>query len=112
VASVPRPRPSRPGALRAAALVGALVAVSALLTACGSSSSTPSAASSPATGATPSPGSAGASGASTSAYPVTVSDCGTPVTVTAEPTRAVPNDINTTEDMIALGLESHMVGGS
>jgi iron complex transport system substrate-binding protein len=41
---------------------------------------------------------------------VTVSDCGTPVTFTAAPTRAVSNDINTTEDMIALGLESHMVG--
>jgi iron complex transport system substrate-binding protein len=44
------------------------------------------------------------------AYPVTVSDCGSPVTFTSAPTRAVSNDINTTEDMIALGLESHMVG--
>ena len=41
---------------------------------------------------------------------MTVSDCGTPVTYTRAPTRAVSNDINTTEDMIALGLESHMVG--
>jgi iron complex transport system substrate-binding protein len=41
---------------------------------------------------------------------VTISDCGTPVTYTQAPTRAVSNDINTTEDMIALGLESHMVG--
>jgi iron complex transport system substrate-binding protein len=112
VASVLRPRPSRPSALRAAALVGALVAVSALLTACGSSSSAPSAASSPttATGSSSSPSSAGSSTAAASAYPVTVSDCGTPVTFTTEPTRAVSNDINTTEDMIALGLESHMVG--
>jgi iron complex transport system substrate-binding protein len=43
-------------------------------------------------------------------YPVTVSDCRSPVTYTQAPTRAVSNDINTTEDMIALGLESHMVG--
>jgi iron complex transport system substrate-binding protein len=112
VPSVPRPRPPRPSALRTAALVGALVAVSALLAACGSSSSTPSAASSPATatGSPSGPGSAGPSAAATSAYPVTVSDCGTPVTVTAEPSRAVSNDINTTEDMIALGLQARMVG--
>jgi iron complex transport system substrate-binding protein len=46
----------------------------------------------------------------TSIYPVTVSSCGVPVTYTEAPTRAVSNDINTTEDMLALGLESHMVG--
>ncbi len=45
-----------------------------------------------------------------SAYPVTVSSCGVPVTFDRAPTRAVANDINTTEDMLALGLESHMVG--
>jgi iron complex transport system substrate-binding protein len=33
-----------------------------------------------------------------------------PVTYDSAPTRAVSNDINTTEDMLALGLESHMVG--
>ena len=67
-----------------------------MLAACSSGSSSPqSAASSPATAA---------------AYPVTVSNCGTSVTYTQAPTRAVSNDINTTEDMIALGLESHMVG--
>jgi len=32
------------------------------------------------------------------------------VTYTDAPTRAVSNDVNTTEDMLALGLESHMVG--
>jgi iron complex transport system substrate-binding protein len=48
--------------------------------------------------------------AAATGYPVTVPDCGTPVTYTQAPTRAVSNDINTTEDMIALGLESHMVG--
>jgi iron complex transport system substrate-binding protein len=41
---------------------------------------------------------------------VTVSDCGQPVTFDRPPSRAVTNDINTTEDMLALGLQSHMVG--
>jgi iron complex transport system substrate-binding protein len=45
-----------------------------------------------------------------SLYPVTVSSCGVPVTYDSAPKRAVSNDINTTEDMLALGLESHMVG--
>jgi iron complex transport system substrate-binding protein len=83
-----------------------------MLTACGSSSSPPSAASSPSTAPSSpsSPSSAGSRTGAASAYPVTVSDCGTLVTFTAEPTRTVSNDINTTEDMIALGLESHMVG--
>ena len=45
-----------------------------------------------------------------SGYPVTISNCGTSVTYTKAPTRAVSNDINTTEDLLALGLESHMVG--
>jgi iron complex transport system substrate-binding protein len=45
-----------------------------------------------------------------SSYPVTVTSCGVPVTYDATPQRAVANDINTTEDMLALGLESHMVG--
>jgi iron complex transport system substrate-binding protein len=43
-------------------------------------------------------------------YPVTVSSCGVPVTYDRAPTRAVSNDINTTEDMLALGLASRMVG--
>jgi iron complex transport system substrate-binding protein len=33
-----------------------------------------------------------------------------PVTFDRAPRRAVSNDINTTEDMLALGLQSHMVG--
>jgi iron complex transport system substrate-binding protein len=45
-----------------------------------------------------------------SKYPVTVTSCGVPVTYDRAPQRAVSNDINTTEDMLALGLESHMVG--
>ncbi len=48
--------------------------------------------------------------AAASHYPVTIDNCGTPLTFTKAPTRAVSNDINTTEDMLALGLESHMVG--
>lgn len=44
------------------------------------------------------------------AYPVTVTSCGVPVTYDRAPTRAVSNDINTTEDMLALGLESRMAG--
>jgi iron complex transport system substrate-binding protein len=70
----------------------ALLAAGGALAAC--SSSTP-AASSP---------------AHTSAYPVTVSSCGVNVTYKSAPKRAVSNDINTTEDMLALGLESHMAG--
>jgi iron complex transport system substrate-binding protein len=49
---------------------------------------------------------AGASGN----YPVTISNCGTSTTYTKAPTRSVSNDTNTTEDMLSLGLESHMVG--
>ena len=44
------------------------------------------------------------------AYPVTVASCGVAVTYDRAPTRAVSNDINTTEDMLALRLESRMVG--
>jgi iron complex transport system substrate-binding protein len=73
------------------------------LAGCGSAAPSSSAASS-----------AGASSAGASpeaaAYPVTVTSCGVPVTYDSAPTRAVSNDINTTEDMLALGLESHMVG--
>ena len=43
-------------------------------------------------------------------YPVTITNCGTPITFEHAPTRAVSNDINTTEDMLALGLEHSMVG--
>jgi iron complex transport system substrate-binding protein len=85
-----------PRRLRAASLAGALVAATVVLAACSTSSATGA--------ASPS------SPAATAAYPVTISNCGTSITFTKAPTRAVSNDINTTEDMIALGLESHMVG--
>ena len=80
--------------LRLAALAGALLATGTALAACGSPTA-------PATSTSPAPG---------AAYPVTVTSCGVPVTYNRAPTRAVSNDINTTEDMLALGLESHMAG--
>jgi iron complex transport system substrate-binding protein len=43
-------------------------------------------------------------------YPVTITNCGERITFDDAPTRAVSNDINTTEDMLALGLEHSMVG--
>ena len=78
------------------AISTALLAATALLAGCASSSSS-SAAAPPAT-------------AAAATYPVTVTSCGVPVTYDAAPTRAVSIDIGTTEDMLALGLESHMVG--
>jgi iron complex transport system substrate-binding protein len=51
-----------------------------------------------------------ASSSPAAAYPVTVTSCSVPVTYGRAPTRAVSNDINTTEDMLALGLESRMAG--
>src|SRR6202167_4285239 len=79
-------------------LAGALVIASVCLAGCGSSG-----ASGPAAPAT-------TSSSKAAAYPVTVTSCGLPVTYDSSPTRAVSNDINTTEDMLALGLESRMVG--
>jgi iron complex transport system substrate-binding protein len=74
-------------------LAGALVIAAGVLAGCGGSAA-PSAGSSP----------------HTAGYPVTVTSCGVPVTYDRAPSRAVSNDINTTEDMLALGLESRMVG--
>jgi iron complex transport system substrate-binding protein len=56
---------------------------------------------SPALAATPAAGPPG--------YPVTVQSCGQAVTFNAPPKRAVSNDINLTEDMLALGLGRRMV---
>ena len=78
------------------AISAALLAATALLAGCASSGSSPAAAPS--------------ATAAAAKYPVTVTSCGIPVTYDAAPARAVSNDINTTEDMLALGLESHMVG--
>lgn len=72
----------------------ALLAMAGGLAACGSST----------------PAAAPAAASPSSHYPVTVTSCGVPVTYDRAPQRAVANDINTTEDMLALGLESHMAG--
>ena len=85
---------------RPGAPLGLLLAAALALSACGSSGST--AAASQPSASSPVPAKA--------AYPVTVQNCGTAVTFTSEPKRAVSNDINTTEDMLALGLQSRMVG--
>ncbi len=77
---------------RAAAMPVVLLAGVSVLAACGSS---------PAKSAATSPG---------HGYPVTIDNCGTDTTYDKAPTRAVSNDINSTEDMLALHLESHMVG--
>ncbi|KFC71763.1 ABC transporter (Iron.B12.siderophore.hemin), periplasmic substrate-binding component [Devosia sp. LC5] len=44
------------------------------------------------------------------AYPVTVKSCNREVTFEAAPARAVSNDVNLTEMMLALGLSGHMAG--
>ena len=85
--------PARRHAWQVTVLSAALLAAASGLAACGSST--------PATSGSAIQG---------SAYPVTVTSCGVPVTYDRAPRRAVSNDINTTEDMLALGLESHMVG--
>ncbi len=97
-----RPGPARPSTLRVALPGIALVTLVTMVAACGSSHSSSSA-------IAPGPASSSAT-ALAAGYPVTVSDCGSPVTYARAPTRAVSNDINTTEDMIALGLASQMVG--
>jgi iron complex transport system substrate-binding protein len=79
--------------LRAAALAAAAV----VLTGCGGSTSA-------------GPTTTAASSSTDGTFPVTVTNCGSKLTFTKPPTRAVSNDINTTESMLALGLESHMVG--
>jgi iron complex transport system substrate-binding protein len=92
--------PARPGlarnrTIRLAALAAPLVIASAVLAGCGSTAAPPASIPSKMVAA---------------AYPVTVANCGTSVTYTKTPKRAVSNDIQTTEDMLALGLESRMVG--
>ncbi len=44
------------------------------------------------------------------AYPVTVKSCGRDVTLEAAPARAISNDVNLTEMMLALKLQDRMVG--
>lgn len=51
-----------------------------------------------------------ATGATASGFPVTVKSCNRDVVFDAAPTRAISNDVNLTETMLALGLTNHMVG--
>lgn len=51
-----------------------------------------------------------ASGASASGFPVTVRSCDRDVTFDAPPARAVSNDVNLTEMMLALELSDRMIG--
>ena len=51
-----------------------------------------------------------ATSALASGFPVTVKSCDRDVTFDAAPTRAVSNDVNLTEMLLALDLEDHMVG--
>jgi iron complex transport system substrate-binding protein len=91
------PRPGSAHRRKIIALAGALATAGLCLAGCGSTAaSSSSAASTPAKAA--------------AAYPVTISNCGTSTTYDKAPSRAVSNDINTTEDMLALGLESEMAG--
>ena len=48
--------------------------------------------------------------AAAQAFPVTVQSCDREITFEAAPERAVSNDVNLTEMMLALGLRDHMVG--
>ncbi|MFJ4795370.1 ABC transporter substrate-binding protein [Kitasatospora purpeofusca] len=48
--------------------------------------------------------------ASSAHYPVTVDNCGAPVTFKQKPARVVTNDVGITELMFALGLEDRMAG--
>ncbi|MFS1419158.1 ABC transporter substrate-binding protein [Vibrio splendidus] len=48
--------------------------------------------------------------ATSTQYPVTVDNCGSPLTIEKRPSRAVVHDINMTEMAFALGLQKEMVG--
>ena len=89
-----RPAVTHPG------VVAGVFVTAATLGACGSNSHT----------AAPPASSTTATTAASAAYPTTVLNCGTSTIYTQTPTRAVSNDIQTTEDMLALHVESHMVG--
>ncbi|MGF1879850.1 ABC transporter substrate-binding protein [Vibrio splendidus] len=48
--------------------------------------------------------------ATSTQYPMTVDNCGSPLTIEKRPSRAVVHDINMTEMAFALGLQKEMVG--
>jgi iron complex transport system substrate-binding protein len=105
----PFPRPhQRP---RSHTLVAAVVG-SLLLAACGTNS-TPTVSSSGSSAGTSAGSSAGTSssaGPKHTTYPVTVQNCGKPVTFTKAPTRVVTLDPNVAETLITLGLQDRIVG--
>jgi iron complex transport system substrate-binding protein len=88
------PRSRRRRSWQVVAPAAALLAGCSVLAACGSPAR-PAAAPSP---------------TATAAYPVTITNCGTATTYDKAPSRAVSNDVNSTEDMLALGLEFRMAG--
>lgn len=51
-----------------------------------------------------------ASGASAADFPVTIESCGTPVTFTAPPKRAIINDLNMSEMAFALHVQDRIIG--
>ncbi len=82
-------------------MIAAVVLTVARLAGCGSSDN----------GSTSSTSTSSAGATTTAArYPVTIDNCGSKLTFSQAPTRAVSNDINATEDMLALGLAHSMVG--
>lgn len=91
-----------PPVIRSLRWLAAAALAAGMLAACGSSSS-----SSTTTGA---PIASSSATSATRSYPVTIDNCGAKLTFDRAPTRAVSNDINTTEDMLALGLAHVMVG--
>ncbi|HEV2678430.1 MAG TPA: ABC transporter substrate-binding protein [Aliidongia sp.] len=50
--------------------------------------------------------------ASASGFPVTIDNCGVPETFDRAPVRAVSNDVNITDTLLALDLQDHMAGFS
>ncbi len=84
-------------ALRTIAVTAAAVTALAVLTGCGASEPVRAAAT-------------GAAGEGRTAYPLTVENCGVTVTFSAAPQRTVSLDQDSTEILLSLGLEGHMVG--
>ncbi len=95
----------------------AALAAGASIAACGSSGGSTASNTAAATTSTAAATSATAGSTATTSqtstashYPVTIENCGSKLTFTKAPTRAVSNDINATEEMLSLGLMHSMVG--
>jgi len=74
-----------------------LVVAATLVTGCGASEAVPEAAVSPA-------------GERATTYPLTLENCGREITVDAPPSRVVSLDQDSTEILLSLGLQDHVVG--